>query len=112
MGEAPVASLKRREKWYYRLRFLLINQVIAECFTANNMFLISRGEKMLGEIPKIDGDDDTIPYEDVLCRLCMPYGLASLLVMDDDKAKCTALSRQFEELKAKLCPTVFEDIKA
>lgn len=113
--EASLALLseeKQRVKDYPKFKIALINQVIAECFEINNTLRKNEGLEPLTkeEMPYMTDDTDVIPYDVRLVRECMPYGLASLLVMDDDKEKCSAFSNQFDILKRKYSRATSEDI--
>ena len=114
--EAALALLSEqvaRAKSYNYFKIPIINQVIAECFDANNSIRISDGLPALNknEMPYMTSEEDTIPYDIRLLRECMPYGVASLLVIDDDKAKATVFSQQYESYKLKCSCVTLEDIK-
>jgi hypothetical protein len=114
--EAALALLSEqvaRAKSYNYFKIPIINQVIAECFDANNSIRISDDLPALNknEMPYMTSEEDTIPYDIRLLRECMPYGVASLLVIDDDKAKATVFSQQYESYKSKCSCVTLEDIK-
>ncbi len=109
---ALLSEEKQRVKDYPKFNVALTNQVIAECFETNNTLRRNDGLEPLTkeEMPYVETNDDVIPYDVRLIRECMPYGLAALLVMDDDKEKCAVFSNQFELLKNKYSKAYFEDI--
>lgn len=110
---ALLSEEKQRVKDYPKFKIALTNQVLAECFDTNNVLRETDGLAVIpkNEMPYVHNDTDIIPYDIRLIRECMPYGLAALLVMDDDKEKCAVFSNQFELLKSKFSKAQFEDIK-
>lgn len=113
--EAALALLseeKQRVKDYPKFKIALTNQIIAECFDINNTIRELDGllPYKKEEMPYMTSETDVIPYDIQLVRECMPYGLAALLVMDDDKEKCSVFSNQFELLKSKFSRAQFEPI--
>ncbi len=104
---------KERAGSYENLKLPAINQVVAECFNINNSIRESEGLAPLGknEMPFVNNENDEIPYDIWLLRVCMPYGVASILVLDDDKQKATAFSQQYESYKAESRCASFEAIK-
>lgn len=109
---ALLSEDKQRVKDYPKFKIPLTNQVIAECFDINNTLRVADGLIPFSkeQMPYLTLDEDIIPYDIKLLRECMPYGLAALLVMDDDKEKCAVFSNQFELLKSKFTKAHFEDI--
>ena len=85
---------------------------MAECFDVNNAIRINaRLEPIpLAQMPLLEHEEDEIPYDTRLLRICMPYGVASLLVIDDDKSKATVFSEQYESYKAKYSTATAEMI--
>ncbi len=113
--EAALALLSEqvaRAKSYNHFKIPIINQIIAECFDANNSIRINDDLMPLhkSEMPLMEKEDDIIPYDIRLLRECMPYGVASLLVIDDDKSKASVFSQQYESYKAKCSSATFEMI--
>lgn len=109
---ALLSEEKQRVKDYPKFKIALTNQVVAECFDTNNTLRKSDGLEAIpkNEMPYMQDDNDVIPYDTRLIRECMPYGLAALLVMDDDKEKCAVFSNQFELLKSKFSKAQYNDI--
>lgn len=109
---ALLSEDKQRVKDYPKFKLALTNQIIAECFDINNTLRSLDGLEPFGKeaLPYVTDEDDIIPYDIRLLRECMPYGLASLLVIDDDKEKCSVFSAQFETLKSKFSRACERDI--
>lgn len=113
--EAALALLSeqvQRAKSYNHFKIPIVNQIIAECFDTNNAIRIADGLEPLhkSQMPYMTGENDEIPYDIRLLRECMPYGVASLLVIDDDKSKATVFSQQYESYKAKCSVAVSDEI--
>ncbi len=113
--EAALALLSEqvaRAKSYNYFKIPIVNQIIAECFDANNSIRVNDGLQPLhkSEMPLVSNEDDVIPYDVRLLRECMPYGVASLLVIDDDKSKASVFSQQYESYRAKCSSATFEPI--
>lgn len=62
----------------------LINSMLGDLFSINNMLREEAGKERLVEIPAVVSLDEQLPYEEKLVRGCMPYGLAQRIVYDDD----------------------------
>lgn len=109
---ALLSEDKQRVKDYPKFKIALTNQIIAECFDINNTLRSLDGLKPFSkeDLPYMTSANDIIPYDLRLLRECMPYGLAALLVIDDDKEKCSVFSAQFEMLKSKFSKAQFSDI--
>lgn len=113
--EAALALLSeevQRAKSYNHFKISIVNQIIAECFDTNNDIRIADGLEPLhkSQMPYMTGENDEIPYDVCLLRKCMPYGVASLLVNEDDKIKASVFSEQFENKKAECSVAVSDEI--
>ncbi|MBQ4160534.1 MAG: hypothetical protein IJD83_06335 [Clostridia bacterium] len=113
--EAALALLSeqvQRAKSYNIFKIPIVNQIIAECFDINNGIRASEGltPYTLAEMPMMKKEEDVIPYDIRLLRICMPYGVASLLVIDDDKSKASVFSEEYNQRKAKLSFAVPEEV--
>lgn len=73
-----------------------INTLLSENFDLNNSILLQMGEDALDEIPTIANDDDELPYEDVINRNVLPYGLAAKFLIDDDLAKYDIFNTDYQ----------------
>jgi len=62
----------------------VINSLLAETFSANNALRIKAGKEELAEIPMLNSMRDEVPYEPILLRTALPYGVCAKLVIDDD----------------------------
>ncbi len=68
---------------YQEVALPLANMVTDECFEANNRLRRAAGKKPLPQPPRLTDLQETIPYEENLLRLVMPYGLAAKLIYDE-----------------------------
>ncbi|MBQ8670521.1 MAG: hypothetical protein IJ508_04675 [Oscillospiraceae bacterium] len=68
---------------YDEVALPFVNMLLAECFEANNRILRKAGRQELAHVPVLTGLTDTIPYEEGLVRLAMPYGLAAKLYFEE-----------------------------
>ncbi len=77
----------------------LINTLIADCFDVNNTLRVYRGEKALEEIPFNESLDDRLEYEEQLCRDMLPYGLAALMILEDDANRAGFFDFRYQQKK-------------
>lgn len=76
----------------------LINILLAECFEVNNRMRRRAGKEELTEIPQIGDMLDPIPYEEMLVRLALPYGLAAKLFFEEqDNPRLTYFLQEYAE---------------
>lgn len=76
-----------------------INMVLAECFEVNNHIRKSKGLDELEEIPELAALTESIPYEDKLVKLALPYGVASKLYFDegDDNSRLSMFLQEYAD---------------
>jgi hypothetical protein len=79
---------------YARVGLAGINIVLAEIFEVNNRIRSNNGKEPLEEIPGIAALDEALPYEDILTRNAMIYGLAEKLIVDERDAGLWAVFHQ------------------
>lgn len=68
---------------YTDLAVGFVNMLLAECFETNNRIRRRAGKAGLIKPPLLTTLQDTIPYEEGLVRLALPYGLAAKLIYDE-----------------------------
>lgn len=88
-----------------------INIVLSECFDVNNNLRLQKGLDELLVIPKVTKKDDTIPYEDVVCREVLPKGLASKFFIDDDLAKFNIFNTDYLNAQSTYTRLIYTPIK-
>lgn len=79
-----------------------INTLLAENFDLNNSLLVANGDDALDEIPTVSKDDDELPYEDVINRSVLPYGLAANFFIDDDLSKFDIFNTYYQNAQMRL----------
>lgn len=91
----------------------VMNIMLPEMWEINDGLRRARG-KAPEPLPKISALEDDVPYEEELCRSCMPYGLASKMIFDDDDmAKVQYLQSMYVSAMgefAKAMPCDVEDV--
>lgn len=76
----------------------LINVLLAECFDVNNRLRRRAGKEELTRIPRIGDMMDEIPYEEMLVRLALPYGLAAKLFFEEgDNPRLTYFLQEYAQ---------------
>ena len=65
---------------------------------------------MLTAIPAVWADTDLLPYDDAYTRECMPYALAAMLAVDEDRDLANVYSDMYTKLADKYLCVFAEDI--
>ena len=71
----------------------------------------SDGKDVLLVPPRMTALTEELPAGDWLARECFPYGLAALLVADDDKAKFNWAATEYSERLLSHCPAQFTAVQ-
>ncbi len=72
-------------KDYPRLKMPYINLVLAQNFTTENWIRRSKNQTLLEHIPLISSDAEVLPYDEDFVRECLPYALAAMFAVDEDR---------------------------
>lgn len=92
---------------YYRAFALgAVNQLLANCQRENNALREAAGQQTRLTPPILAALEDEIECDEAMVCECFPYGLAALLVCDEDKAKFNWLATEFAERVDRHCPAV------
>ena len=94
LGEFPEQDIEN-----IKMALNLLNVLIADCFDVNNTLRIYNGKEKLKEIPVIDRMDESMEYEYVLCRDALPYGLAALIILEDDTNRAGFFDFRYQQKK-------------
>lgn len=78
----------------------IINLLLEDCLNIQNSYLAAKNESELLEAPTISALSETLPYENVINRKVLPYGLAGYLYGEDDAAVATQRMNKYEYEKA------------
>jgi len=95
-------------KDYPKLKVPYINLLLAQCFTTENWIRTRKGEAVLVNIPAVQKDSDSIPYDAAYTQECLPYLLPSMLAVDEDRDLANVYSRMYAQLADKYL-TVFAE---
>ena len=107
--QAAMNLLNEREEGadYYRAFAPgAINQLLANCQRENNAMRESAGLETRLTPPILTALEEEIDCDEATVRECFPYGLAALLVCDEDKAKFNWLASEFAERLDRHCPAI------
>lgn len=90
--------------YYDKFALYGLNQLLANCFRENNALRAQAGQEPLTKPPRMDDIAGEIPADEAMAAECFPYGLAALLVCEDDKAKFNWCGAEFAERLSRHCP--------
>lgn len=93
---------------------LLLNTLLEEALPYENMIRKSDGRPLLLELPEITVVDDTnIDMDGRICKIALPYGLASVLLADDESRKAESILKRnmFIEALESAAPAVDTDVR-
>ncbi len=90
-----------------------INQLLSDRMYEQNALRRSQdtGARMLTAAPALDSLEDEIPYEEMLVRECFPYGLAALLVAEEDHTMFNWMMSEYERRAAYYAPCTLTDMR-
>ena len=88
-----------------------LNQLLVNSLREINAERVFCAEQPHAAPPRMDALDEDIPTGDWLARECFPYGLAALLVADDDKAKFNWAAAEYADRLLRHCPAQFTGIQ-
>ena len=81
-----------------------LNQLLANCLREINALRQADGQDALRIAPQLDSLDAPIEAGEAMVRECFPYGLAALLVCDEDHEKFNWLGAEFAARLDLHCP--------
>ena len=90
--------------YYEQFALGALNQLLTNSLREINALRIAQQEGPLAAPPRLTTLEEDIPADDYLVRECFPYGLAALLVADDDKAKFNWAASEYAERLLCHCP--------
>lgn len=65
----------------------LINVLLPQMLAAQNIYRTSRGEEKLACAQTIEGLEDELELSEPFARSVLPYGLATLLILEEDSSR-------------------------
>ena len=99
LGETPNTGV-----YYEQFALGALNQLLANSLREINAQRTAQHEPELTVPPRLTALDEELPADDCLAAECFPYGLAALLVADDDKAKFNWAASEYAERLLCHCP--------
>lgn len=94
LGEFPEQESDEEKK-----ALSLLNTLLADCFDVNNTLRVYGEKEILRDIPYKEGLEDTLEYEESLCRDALPYGLAALIILEDDANRAGFFDFRYQQKK-------------
>lgn len=94
LGEFP-----EQDSENIKMALNLLNVLIADCFDINNTLRSYDGKEKLREIPVRNSMDESMEYEYILCRDALPYGLAALIILEDDTNRAGFFDFRYQQKK-------------
>lgn len=101
-----------RAKGYEELALPILNELLADCFAVNNTLREEGGLSPLEEVPRMASLTGEIPFEEELCRRVLPFGLASMLLLEDDGGRSQWLYERYEHARSQTGRALFEQIES
>lgn len=92
---------------------LLLDRLVMEALPYENQIRRAAGRPELSGAPVIEKIDDTeIDYDDRITRIALPYGLAAVLLSDDESRKAESVMNRNEFVNAlnEAAPATFESV--
>ncbi len=90
--------------YYEQFALRALNQLLANSLREINAVRTAQHEDALAVPPRLSTLDEDIPADESLAVECLPYGLAALLVADDDKTKFNWAASEYAERLLCHCP--------
>lgn len=108
---AVMGETERYKSGYAPFLVDLTNQLLMECFDANNAAREGKGIAPLEEIPQVMKAEGELEYEPEVVVNVMAYGLAFwLLFQDDENDKANICAEKYEINKVKASKAAYVDI--
>ncbi|WP_059005251.1 hypothetical protein [Bittarella massiliensis (ex Durand et al. 2017)] len=104
---ALMAESRDRAKGYRDKLVPLVNLLLAGAYPAEQALRRARGHPPLAALPRITTEGEELPYREELLAGALPYGLAGMLVMDDDPGKANYFNAVYDAALAALSPADF-----
>lgn len=97
--------------YYEQFALGALNQLLVNSLREINAERRANNEDELLMPPRISALGEELPAAEWLVRECFPYGLAALLVADDDKAKFNWAANEYTDRLLLHCPAQFTGIQ-
>ncbi len=107
---ALMAESREKAKGYADKVVPLVNLLLVTAYPAEQALRRARGHPALSGFTQIGTEGEEIGYQPDLLAECFPYGLAGMLILDDDTGKANYFNSMFDAALQKYSPTDFEPI--
>lgn len=97
--------------YYGQFALIALNQLLANSLREINAERAQTEQIPFAMPPHMDALEQDIPASDSLARECFPYGLAALLIADDDKAKFHWAAAEYASRLLYHCPAQFTAVQ-
>ena len=97
--------------YYEQFALGALNQLLVNSLREINAERVFCAEQPYTAPPQMEALAEEIPAGDWLARECFPYGLAALLVADDDKAKFNWAAIEYTDRLLRHCPAQLTGIQ-
>ena len=97
--------------YYEQFALPALNQLLANCLREISALRVSAGEAPPAVPPRMGALTEDIPADEALAAECFPYGLAALLVCDDDKERFNWAASEFSSRLLAHCPAQFTAVQ-
>ncbi|MGN1014443.1 MAG: hypothetical protein ACI4PM_03685 [Butyricicoccus sp.] len=105
-------GLRESEVLYYReLAVECLNQLLDDHLWENNALCAAKGEDGWTVAPTVSALGQEIPYEEAMVRECFPYGLAALLIAEEDHEEYNRMNEEMERRMAYYSPCYVTDLE-
>lgn len=90
--------------YYEQFALGSLNQLLVNSLREINAERLFYGQEALSAPPRLQSLEEELPAGDWLARECFPYGLAALLVADDDKDRFNWAATEYADRLLRHCP--------
>ena len=101
---ALLGETRDKAKGYADKLVPLTNLLLAAAAPAEGALRRARGLPPLDGVPAVATAGEALPCQPDLQAGCLPYGLAGMLILDDDPGRANYLNALFDGALARLCP--------
>ena len=97
--------------WLEHMAVGCLNQMLADRLYEQGALCRAQGRNAPDAAPVMENMDEEVPYDELFVRECFPYGLAALLVAEDDRTMFNWLMSEYERRAAYYAPCTLTDLQ-
>lgn len=90
--------------YYQQFALGALNQLLANCLREINALRQASGQEERKTAPVLEALEGEIEGDEAMVRECFPYGLAALLICDEDHERFNWLGAEFAARLDRHCP--------